>query len=1015
MKFFRRILRYLGYGVALAAILASLAFAPIVQTWTAQALLATHQSVQGSVGSVSVGFGKVEIDELHLEHDGAVLTLRSVQARLPLVEAGWKRKVRVQSLTAKDWTLDLSRVRTRGLAPSNAAAVPATAAEAAAAQAEIITAQTLALVMRKILGGWELPCDVSLDGIDLEGDVMLPARSKDAPARLHVVIKGGGLTAEHEGVFAIDAANAVVNPDLSVTVVSAHGRLLIAMASPRTLKRIEIKADVSAKGGSLPEDLALSADIAASRGPNGQDYTLDLGRGGRQIAKVDAHLSGAPGRLEGTWKIGFRDSDLAPFVPDHPLPAFSTAGEGRFDSDQPFATVHATGRLNCVVGRLGALALPLDRLGSATLDARFDLMHSGQSLRFNQLRVAISSSGPNALVQLLQPFVLDEKTGGWKVSDPRNDWIDGSIQGFPIAWFSGSIPGLDFAGGDAAGQFAVRAVNGELAFRSKEPLTAAGVSVLRKGGVIGRGLDLSLSLLVDYASQGWQVEAAPLALSSGGRRLATFAGKAARFTSADPSVAVTGTWNVDIEALEAQSALPALHWVAGRSASGDFSASLGTPAEMEAKLTVLGHDPGKSMTGSVHVDANADGSVGFLAPLKISFGPSVSDVSAEGTWRRDEAGSRIDAKLTGQNVVLQHLGILAAPLAAAAGVPLPAILADGPGAATAKTPDRIPFWGAWSGQVTVGFDRLRAGNRDFTGVGATFDASPRSLRLLYGRGGLPKHSPADFEGSVSFDPSAALPYSLKATAAVNDVEGAPFFGDPKPGQDPVLEGRFSVASTFTGAGTCLEDLVARTRGDFRLTGMSGIIRLLKVDVADSLPEVKTPVSDTVGSVGSFMGSLVGIKHAFAGSGEIHLPKATEAVLDFANQVSEIGYDQITVNATCGPDRSIQIVELAMTAPNERLKGSGRIARINGLSFPAEPLSLDLELGARGRLAELLSNAGLLSATLDKLGYAPLKQSVHFGGTLEHIDGGAWQDLLVKAATPKPDMGKKAGTQAPNRP
>jgi hypothetical protein len=160
-----------------------------------------------------------------------------------------------------------------------------------------------------------------------------------------------------------------------------------------------------------------------------------------------------------------------------------------------------------------------------------------------------------------------------------------------------------------------------------------------------------------------------------------------------------------------------------------------------------------------------------------------------------------------------------------------------------------------------------------------------------------------------------------------------------------------------------------------------------------------------------MGSLVGIKHAFAGAGEIHLPKATEAVLDFANQVSEIGYDKLTVDLACGQDRTIRIVDLEMIAPNERLLGSGRIAQAKGLSVQNRPLSLDLQLGARGRVAELLSNAGLVSASLDKLGYAPLRQSVHFGGTLDHVDDGSWRDFLVKAATPKPDDGKKAAPAA----
>ena len=96
--------------------------------------------------------------------------------------------------------------------------------------------------------------------------------------------------------------------------------------------------------------------------------------------------------------------------------------------------------------------------------------------------------------------------------------------------------------------------------------------------------------------------------------------------------------------------------------------------------------------------------------------------------------------VTGAPVEDRLPGSLAAALAAsAAGVPMSADLASGPGPERkpAEARDRIPFWGDWVGSLTVGFDRLRAGNRDFVDVGGTFVADPRSLRLQYGRAVIP--------------------------------------------------------------------------------------------------------------------------------------------------------------------------------------------------------------------------------------------------------------------------------------
>ena len=98
----------------------------------------------------------------------------------------------------------------------------------------------------------------------------------------------------------------------------------------------------------------------------------------------------------------------------------------------------------------------------------------------------------------------------------------------------------------------------------------------------------------------------------------------------------------------------------------------------------------------------------------------------------------------------------------------------------------------------------------------------------------------------------------------------------------------------------------------------------------------------------------------------------------------------------------------MSAPNERLTGSGQITYVKGLPLSAQPIGLELRFGARGSIAELLATAGLLSSEKDEQGYIMLREPIHFGGTLEQIDSSQWHDLLVKAATQEPVRGKKGG-------
>ena len=60
----------------------------------------------------------------------------------------------------------------------------------------------------------------------------------------------------------------------------------------------------------------------------------------------------------------------------------------------------------------------------------------------------------------------------------------------------------------------------------------------------------------------------------------------------------------------------------------------------------------------------------------------------------------------------------------------------------------------------------------------------------------------------------------------------------------------------------------------------------------------------------------------------------------------------------------------------------------------------MQLAVHGRMVDLGKTAGLLSSHPDDLGYTPLSQPIHLGGTLEHVDDTAWHDFLAKAATQK---------------
>ena len=998
--------------LVLAALLVASAFLPAVQTWIAQTAIARRPGLQMTLGSLSAGMSGVELADVNLKTDAGVLTLPSIAATLPLLNSVRGHKLVIRSLVAKGWTLDLTHApeaentRTRAVATVRAAGD-----EKATPAANAVSAQTTARIFEGIFGDWKFPCEFSLDEVDLEGDVMLATSPAAEPFRVHVVIKGGGISAGHAGTFAIDAS--ILDPRFPGNSGVAQGRVVVAMKTPRAFERVDLEADFSTKSGRGPpaDDFTCTIDAAAAREIGDELYTLDLIRGGRHLATIKARFVRATGQLAGKWTIDLRDSDVAPFALNHPLPDVTAAGEGQFDWDPRSTRLHAVGELKTVANHLGGIAPRLEPAGELSLAASFDLAQTGQSLHVNRLNASLGATQSIAEIHSRQSFDWSEKTGKFKVADPDGDWLEGAFREFPLAWLSAPTDWLGFTRGRASGEFVVKATDEGFALHMKQAFAATGISVQKGGRIVAQGLDVSAPLRANTTPRGWELQCSPLTIGSAGKQLAVIEAKVDRVSGAELPIAVNGTWKADLDNLNSRAAFPEMDWLTARSASGDFSGKMGAWTEWEGNLTVVGHDPTHRATAKLRAEIDADGSGTLVAPLEFAFGHDISDTSVDADWRTGEKRQWVELKLTGKDAAVEHLRLLAAPLAAAGGVPFRTNkTARGATAASADlTRDRVPFWGDWIGRATIAFNRLRWGKDDYGDVGGTVKVDHGLLELFGGRGGLPHHRLEQVEGTIAFDPAAEFPYHAKADAASVDVDATALFAAEKKGKDPVLEGRFKIESSLVGKGRTLDDLVKHTQEEFRLKSTNGIVRLLKTDVAQALPSAPSSrVSDALIDAGSLVGKIFGAREKSVVSGETPVGKTTEAVLDFTYETAEIGYDDMAIKAIRDADGTIRLVEIAVNAKDERLTGSGRLAHVAGLSLFAQPLSLDLQLGTRGRAADLLAKAGLLSSRKDDAGYAMLDGTLHFGGSLEHIDDSAWRGLLVEAAMRKPAGGKKGG-------
>ena len=240
---------------------------------------------------------------------------------------------------------------------------------------------------------------------------------------------------------------------------------------------------------------------------------------------------------------------------------------------------------------------------------------------------------PVASVRALQSFEFNTASGELKVARPSGDLVGISIEGVPLSWLAGAMPGLRLEGRGARGEFVIRAENGRLALRTKAPLLATGASLSRAGRPIAAGLDLSAFVLADYAPEGWQVQLAPFEIRSEGIKLISLEARLGRLARSDQAIKAAGSWSVALPALLSQPAAAGLPRLTSGDASGSFEASLDSTRELLVKVALndLGVRSGApivlpSVTSDVRADFEANGRTAFNIPLHLDYGTRTADL-----------------------------------------------------------------------------------------------------------------------------------------------------------------------------------------------------------------------------------------------------------------------------------------------------------------------------------------------------------------------------------------------------
>ena len=1019
MKFFRLLLIGAAVTVALLLVLVGIVFTSGFQTWVTRKALAAQPGFTATVGRVAAGFHRVHVDDLRLAQGGAVVVVPSLDAELSVLAAA-RQHFSLQRLVAKGWTIDLSQAAPIPAGSSSSSdmggtpmprlpaaaggtcvppvsstvgvAKPKPALPAEVTPSKAAPATVAATVFRGVLKQLKLPVDLAIESVDLEGTVVFPMDDGQPPGRAKVTLTGGQLGTGSEGNFDFTAFVALA-PATPVNALQAHGTLTAAMHTPRSFARLAVHVDAEAAGPQLPEGARLTLEVSAARAATGEDYTVQVEMVGKRLLYLQAALPEAGGRFSGSWKLDARDADVAPFALGRPLPAFTASGEGRVVADPQLTEVQLNGRRDATVDKLGAVRSELGGFGPLHLLADFDVRQLGGTTRIDRLNVKISGPRPVFAAEALQGFEFNARTGEINVADPAKDLVHLTLDGVPLAWAQPFLPGFSITGSDVQGEFVASARNGGFALRPRAPLVVTGLSVSQAGRPLAKSVDLTLSAGADYSPQGWQVDVGEFTVRNGPATLLTASVRVGRLAGRDQQVKAQGQWQADLPALLAQPAVQGLAQLASGSAQGEFTASVDAKQEVYAKLTlrdliVAPDTPALPMvSATIRADLAPDGKITLQAPLSFenSTKQRTSDLVLAGQLQRRKDVLTVDASITSQFIAVEDLQIFTGVLANKSADQGAAV---SPPMVPAK-PATVPWWSGVAGQLTLALKKVVYHEQlTVNDVGGALKIDGGALKFEVGHAGLDQGGSVKFDGRISFAAKQAEPYALEAESVIRDFDAARLFRALDPGKAPTVEGKFKLESQLTARGASLSALAARLQGKTQVTSAGGVFRALRVDLEDKVQKSQSTVAVISGRL---LGAVTG-KEKLSDYANLK-----QIVTDVAQNLDEIPYDQLSLAVTRDEQHNLRLQDFSLISPEVRLGGTGEIRAVGATDLAKQPLDLQLRLGARGHLADLMNRASLLDGKKDDLGYAGFTVPVHVGGTMSNPDADELKAALVKAA------------------
>jgi hypothetical protein len=604
---------------------------------------------------------------------------------------------------------------------------------------------------------------------------------------------------------------------------------------------------------------------------------------------------------------------------------------------------------------------------------------AGDELQVAKYSITVNQdTGPLlAAVDAAQPFKVDLAKGTFAAGNPAAPAIRARLGELPLAWIEPYEKRAKLAGSVSGGavELTVGALD-DITVAATAPLGLRNATVSWNGQALVQNLDMVADFTATRKQDRITYDVRRLEAKQGDATLLRF-NAAGSLGPGDKLVgAAKGVLEVpDAGALSRQPALAAGGFTRG-SVAASFDAKLDGAGQVTATITTRNLTSRQAPTAPLNLDSTftavlkPDGSGTIKLPLTLTAGPRKTDVTIDGAFTQPAGGYAFTGKISSTQANMDDLMMLTG-LVPSTGPATPAPAGRSPASGPAAAG---PFWKGMTGRIEADLKNVQSGAYVLSGLRGTLQVTDNRIAVSGLEGTFRNNNPFKLSGNLDYAATQARPYVLAANVDVAGLDVGEILRQANPNERPAVETKVNVTGRIAASATQPDGLLENLTGQFDAAGSAGTLRAL----------------GKKGEAVNLLGTALGIFGAVRGSDN------ALAASQLAAELNELRFEKFSVKVVRGADLNLQLSALDFVSPIMHLTGKGQIIYRAGVPIDQQPLELQLQLGSKEQLAQLMNRAGMLDAAADANGYFPLKRPFVITGTAAKPDSAQLWRMITEA-------------------